>query len=239
MVGSDARLCDYYCENDVVGRQIRALVFDFDGLMVDTEGPAYESWQEIYREYDRELPLSAWAAVLGGSGAEFDPCAYLEGLIGRPFDHTAMRARRQRRKAELVAGQPLLPGVDDYISAAGRLGLKLGVASSASRAWVVGHLERCGVADRFDVIVCADDVARVKPDPALYQLAAARFDVRPAQAIALEDAPNGLLAAKRAGLFCVAVPNPLTGQLPLDGADLRLASLTDLPLDALIERIDA
>ncbi len=239
MVGGDARLYDYYYENDVIGRQVRALVFDFDGLMVDTEGPAYESWQEIYREYGCELPLSAWAAVLGGSGAEFDPCAYLQGLIDRPLDHAATRARRQRRKAELVAEQPLLPGVGDYISAAGRLGLKLGVASSASRAWVGGHLERLGVADRFDAIVCAGDVAHVKPDPALYRLAAARLDVRPVQAIALEDAPNGLLSARRAGLFCVAVPNPLTGQLPLDGADLRLASLTDLPLDALIERIDA
>jgi len=222
-----------------VAAWIKALVFDFDGLMVDTEGPAYESWQEIYREYGHELPLSSWAAVLGGSGAEFDPCAYLERQVGRTLDCAAIRERRLRRKVKLVAEQPLLPGVGDYIAAAGRLGLKLGVASSASRAWVVGHLDRLGVTGRFDAIVCGDEVARVKPDPQLYRTAVAALGVPPARAIAQEDAPNGLLAAKRAGLFCVAVPNPLTGRLPLDGADLRLASLTDLPLDALLAQIDA
>ncbi len=220
-----------------MARQIEALVFDFDGLMVDTEGPAYDSWLEIYREYDCDLPLSAWAAVLGGSGAEFDPCAYLEGLVGRTLDRAAIQARRQRRKIELVARQPLLPGVAAYIAAARRRGLRLAVASSASREWVTGHLDRLGVMDQFDAVVCGDDVARVKPDPALYQLAVARLGVPPARAIALEDAPNGLLAAKRAGLYCVAIPNPLTGQLPLVGADLRLASLDALSLDALLTHI--
>lgn len=218
---------------------VRALVFDFDGLMVDTEGPAYDSWQEIYREHGHDLPLSSWAAVLGGSGAEFDPCAYLEGLVGHALDCAAIRARRLRRKTELAAEQPLLPGVAEYIAAAAQHGLELGVASSASRAWVVGHLDRLGVADRFGAIVCADDVARVKPDPALYRTAVARLGVPPAQAIALEDAPNGLLAAKRAGLYCVAAPNPLTGQLPLHHADLRLDSLADLPLAALLAHVGA
>jgi HAD superfamily hydrolase (TIGR01509 family) len=214
---------------------IRALVFDFDGLMVDTELPAYDSWLDIYREYGQEFPLPLWSAVLGGSSREFDPVAYLAERAGRPLDAEAIRARRWRRKLELVAAQPLMPGVAAYIDDARRLGLGLGVASSSSRAWVVGHLDRLGVADRFDAILTADDVERVKPAPDLYLAAVAALGVRPDEAIALEDAPNGLLSAKRAGLVAVAVPNPLTGQLPLDHADLRLISLADMPLEELIE----
>lgn len=216
---------------------IQALIFDFDGLMVDTESAAYESWLEIYREYACDLPLSLWSAVIGGSGNEFDPCAYLESQVGSPLDQAAIRARRWQRKLELVATQPLLPGVADYIEAAKGLGLKLGVASSSSRKWVVGHLDRLQVTNQFDTIICADDVRRVKPDPEIYQTSVSRLGIRPKQAVAIEDALNGLLAAKGAGLFCVVVPNQLTHQLPLDDADLRLTSLTDMPLEILLERI--
>jgi len=216
---------------------IRALIFDFDGLMVDTESPAYESWLGIYREYDQELPLSLWSAVLGGSGLEFDPIAYLAKRVSQPLDAAAIRARRWQCKLELVAAQPLLAGVADYIAAGTRLGLTLGVASSSSRAWVVGHLDRLGVTDQFAAITTADDVTRVKPHPDIYVASAAALGVRPDEAIALEDAPNGLLAAKQAGLFCVAVPNLLTRQLPLDHADLRITSLADVPLESLLDMI--
>jgi HAD superfamily hydrolase (TIGR01509 family) len=217
---------------------ICALIFDFDGLMVDTESPAYESWLEIYREYNCEFPFARWSAVLGGSGAEFDPCAYLAEQTGQVLDHDAIRARRWQRKLDLTAGQPLLPGVAMYVHEAKRLGLQVGVASSSSRRWVGGHLERLAFGDQFDTIICADDVAHVKPAPDIYLAAVARLNVLPQQAIAFEDAPNGLLAAKRAGLFCIAVPNPLTGQLPLDHADMRLASLEEIPLQTLLDTIN-
>jgi HAD superfamily hydrolase (TIGR01509 family) len=213
---------------------IRALVFDFDGLMVDTETPALDSWLEIYREHGQEFPLASWSATLGGSALEFDPAAHLTQLAGRPLDAAAIRARRARRKSELAATQPLLPGVATYLDAAVRLGLRLAVASSSARAWVAGHLDRLGVAGRFEAIVTADDVARVKPAPDLYLAAVAALGVPPGQALALEDAPNGLLSAKRAGLVAVAVPNPLTGWLPLDHADVRIASLAAVPLESLL-----
>lgn len=216
---------------------IRALIFDFDGLMVDTESPAYESWLGIYREYGQEFPLSLWSVVLGGSGREFDPVAYLSERIGQPLDAETIRGRRWQCKLELVAAQPLLAGVADYIAAGTRLGLALGVASSSSRSWVVGHLDRLGVTNQFGAIITADDVTRVKPHPDIYLASAAALGVRPDEAIALEDAPNGLLAAKRAGLFCVAVPNLLTSQLPLDHADLRITSLADMPLESLLATI--
>jgi HAD superfamily hydrolase (TIGR01509 family) len=216
---------------------IKGLIFDFDGLLVDTESSAYDSWIEIYREHDCELPLSLWAVVLGGSGKEFDPCSYLEEQIGRPLDQEALRARRWQRKLELVATQPLLPGVIAYLDQAKALGLKVGVASSSSRKWVVGHLDRLEVTYRCDAIICSDDVTHVKPDPEIYTTALAALDLCPEEAIAFEDAPNGLLAAHRAGLYCVAVPNSLTRQLPLIHADLRLVSLEEMPLSALLTHV--
>jgi HAD superfamily hydrolase (TIGR01509 family) len=214
---------------------IKALVFDFDGLMVDTESPAFQAWQELYREYNHELPLTRWAEVLGGSGSEWDPIAYLAELTGQKLDPDELRARRWQRKHDLSVDLPLLIGVQDMIDAAKRRRLRIAVASSSGRAWVRGHLDRLSVGQHFDAIVTADDVEHVKPDPALYLTAVRRLGVAPHEAIALEDSPNGVLAAKRAGLFAIAIPNALTGQLPLDHADLRLASLADMPLDDLLE----
>jgi len=216
---------------------IRGLVFDFDGLMVDTEAPALQSWLEIFQEYECEFPLALWSSTLGGSGTEFDPCTYLDDHNGQSVDPSALRARRKQRKLELAMVQPLLPGVLDYILSAKQLGLRLAVASSNTRQWVVGHLNRLDVIDQFDAIVTSDIVSHVKPDPEIYLAAVAQLDLQPQQAIALEDAPNGLLAARRAGLFCIAVPNPLTRDLPLDHANLRLTSLADLPLEALLAKV--
>ena len=110
-------------------------------------------------------------------------------------------------------------------------------ASSSSRNWVVGHLSQLGLLSYFDYIRCGDEVARKKPDPELYLAVLAALHIQAEQAIVLEDSPNGILAARRAGIFCVAVPNPLTSQLPLDHANLRLASLADMSLERLIEEV--
>ena len=149
----------------------------------------------------------------------------------------AQSDRNAKERFESIDAQAILPGVREYVDEARRLGLRLGVASSSSRRWVEGHLQRLGLRDRFDVIRCADDVPRVKPDPALYRAVLDATGVRPEDAMALEDSPNGVLAAKRAGLTCVAVPNALTARLDLSHADLSLTSLADLPLAELLSRI--
>jgi beta-phosphoglucomutase-like phosphatase (HAD superfamily) len=113
------------------------------------------------------------------------------------------------------------------------------VASSSSVGWVDGHLRRLGLRDAFAVVRCAGDVPRVKPDPALYLSVLEATGIPAAEALALEDSPNGVLAAKRAGLACVAVPNPLTARLDLGAADLRLGSLAELPLSELLARLRA
>ena len=144
-------------------------------------------------------------------------------------------ARPRKRHLELLALKETLPGVESYIADAKRLGLKLGVASSSSRAWVTGHLERLGLLANFDYIRCGDEVTHKKPDPELYQAVLDGLGLQGSQAIALEDSPNGVRAAQRAGIFCVAIPNIITGQLDLAHADLKLTSMAAMPLERLIE----
>jgi HAD superfamily hydrolase (TIGR01509 family) len=217
---------------------IKALIFDFDGLILDTEGPDFQAWQETYQAFGCTLPLAKWAAEIGTYGA-FDPYGELVRQLGRPVDRAAVRASRHARFAELIEQQTILPGVEPYLQDAKERGLRVGIASSSSRAWVVGHLTRFGLHERFDCISTADDVEHVKPDPALYLAALGALGTQAHEALALEDSPNGALAATRAGIYCVVVPNLLTRQLGLDMADLRLASLADLPLGELIARAEA
>jgi HAD superfamily hydrolase (TIGR01509 family) len=216
---------------------MRGLIFDFDGLMVDTELPTFQTWQEVYQAYGGSLPLSTYATCIGSPGS-FDPHEYLEAQLGRRLDREAIRLRRRQRYIELTAGQSLLPGVRDYITDAKRLGLKLGVASSSPSDWVVAHLSQFGLRECFDSIKCADNATRIKPDPELYELVLAALGLRADQVIALEDSPNGVLAAKRAGIFCVAVPNSVTRQLSLDRADRQITSLADCPLKELLLQVE-
>lgn len=218
---------------------IRALIFDFDGLILDTETPEFEVWQTIYREHGQEFPLEQWGRILGGNGlGDFDPVVHLESLTGRPLDRARLRERHRLESTFRVLLQEVRPGVADYLLKAGVRQLALGVASSSPHAWVDGHLQRLGLLARFQSVICADDVppGRTKPHPDLFLHALAELDVPARQAIAFEDSPNGVRAAKAAGLFTVAVPNPLTARFDLRGADLILPSLSDLPLDDLLGR---
>jgi len=214
----------------------QGIIFDFDGLIVDTELPEYQSWQEMYESYGCSLPLAEWVKLIGAGYASgrFDPYDYLEEQLGQPIDREDVRLKRRQRSAQLQASQPILPGVKSYISCAKQLGLRLGIASSSPHHWVNGHLARLGLEQHFECVKCAEDVAKTKPDPELYLSVLDALELAPNDAIALEDSPNGILAAKRAGIFCVAVPNPLTRELTFDHADLVLTSLAELSLQGLL-----
>jgi HAD superfamily hydrolase (TIGR01509 family) len=214
---------------------IRAVVLDFDGLMVDTEVPEFQSWQEIYAAHDAELSLHTWAQCIGSADHGFDPYAHLEATCGQPVDRAAIRARRRARMRALLENQPLLPGVEQLVQDARVHGVKVGLASSSTRSWVEDHLRRIGFQPRLDAIRTRDDVRATKPDPELYLAAADALGVAPAEAIAFEDSPNGVHAAKAAGLYCVAVANELTAGLDLGAADLRLPSLAAMPLADLLQ----
>lgn len=213
---------------------IRALVFDFDGLILETETPAYDTWAEIYKEHGQELPLDRWFDYIGREGGFFDAADHLAALIGEGFDRDAARARRDARKTELIAVLDVMVGVREYVADAKRLGLRLAVASSSSRKWVVGHLERLRLRAEWDAVLTRDDVARTKPAPDLYLAAVNALGVAPNEAVAFEDSMNGIAAAKEAGLLCVAVPNALTARMDLSRADLKLVSLAETPLEELL-----
>lgn len=215
---------------------MKLVVFDFDGVILETEEPELRTWQEIYADYGETLPVECWAECVGSSSERFDPYADLERRVGRPLDRPALRRRRQRRHAELIGESGPLPGVVGYLEAAAELGIEVSVASSSPVDWVAGHLERLGLRSHFRRLHCREDVRAVKPEPDLYLAAARAAGAAPGQALAIEDSPNGVRAAKRAGLYCVAVPNAVTRGLALDGADLVLPSLEALPLGELLAR---
>ncbi len=215
---------------------MKLIVFDFDGLILDTEVPVYDAWQELYDEHGHTLPFETWAQCIGTADT-FDPCADLAERVGRALDPAALRRRHRARTDALIAEQRVLPGVVELLEEARTMGITLAVASSSDRPWVEGHLGRLGLLHRFHALRCAEDVQRVKPDPALYRAVLEATGIRAADAVALEDSPNGVLAAKRAGLACVAVPNALTARLDLGAADLRLSSLADVPLTTLLIRL--
>ncbi|HEX9495927.1 MAG TPA: HAD-IA family hydrolase [Candidatus Limnocylindria bacterium] len=216
---------------------VRALVFDFDGLILETETPAYQAWVETYREFGHELPKELWLDYIGREGGWFDALAYLEGLIGARDDRDAITERRDARKTELVMAVAESAGLRDLLADARRRGLRLSVCSSSTPKWVVGHLDRLGLTALFDHVQCRDrPELRAKPAPDLYLAACAGLGVRPDEAIAFEDSRNGLLAAQAAGMRCVVVPNELTIAMDLDGADHRFESLAAVSLASLLDR---
>ncbi len=215
---------------------IRALVFDFDGLIVDTETSSFESWREIFIEHGCELTYDVWVDCIGRPGGYFDAPAHLARLTGLSLDPKQLRARRDARFHEMNLGLPMRPGVEAYLLDARRLGLKIGIASSASGARVRRHLDHLGVLNHFHVLKCLEDTTAHKPDPTPYRAVVEALGVAPAEAIAFEDAPHGVASAKGAGLFCVAVPNRVTQRLDFSQADVRVDSLDSLPLEDLLSR---
>ncbi len=219
---------------------ITALILDFDGLIVDTETPAYTSWQLLYAEYGLELPLDLWKDALGTNHG-FDAATHLAQLLTQRDQHLPgsdlpqqLNARRQALKQQLSGDQPLLPGVLSLLDQAAAMGMPCAIASSSSYAWVSYWLRHHAIIERFACIRTADDVVRTKPAPDLFLSAAACLGVAPAQCLVFEDSPNGILAAQAAGMRCVAVPGAISQQLVLPQADLLLSALDAMPLAEIL-----
>jgi HAD superfamily hydrolase (TIGR01509 family) len=216
---------------------IQALIFDFDGLILDTETPEVQIWQDLYAHYGQEFPLDEWVrTVVGATVANLDPLAQLERLTGQPLDRQALHEQVQRTRLDWQSDLPPLPGVADYLDSARLLGLRLAVASSSPHGWVDGHLRRLGFYDLFDAVICREDAPRLKPDPDLFIAALSALHLRADHALAFEDSPNGAKAARAAGLRVVGVPNSITAHLGPLPADLTLNSLSDLSLPGLLGR---
>ena len=214
--------------------EIEALIFDFDGLLIDSESPLLEIWQEIYREYGCELSMDQWQHALGTFGG-FDPYADILARTGKGPNRATLQPTIRERHFELCASMPLMPGVADVFEEARAAGLKTAVASSSAVDWVGPFLRQHGLDMLLDAICTRDDVKQVKPAPDLFLLAAARMRVEPARCVVFEDSPNGLRAAHAAGMWAIAVPNALTRPLPLPDPHLVIDSLAVKSLDGIID----
>jgi HAD superfamily hydrolase (TIGR01509 family) len=215
---------------------LKALIFDFDGLILDTETPEYLAWKNIYQEHGFELPHEEWSKIVGGYGlSDFDAAEYLARLSQGRLDSASLRTRHRSESGAQIHARAILPGVMELIHDAKQHGLKLAIASSSPHAWVDTHARRLGIFDYFDAVICADDVGpgRTKPNPDVFLLALDQLQVQGNEAVVFEDSPNGVEAARCAGIFVVAVPNPLTSLLNLEGANLVIQSLEDLSLHEL------
>lgn len=214
---------------------LRAVIFDFDGLLLDTETAEYEAWARIFRAHGAQLPVQAWGQFVGHwvDGRAF---ALLEERTGRPVDREALRRQHQEAFFAQLERTAWCAGAPALVSSLRRAGVRVAIASNSDAAWVHGHLEQRHFKRHFDVICTSDDVARLKPEPDLYRLALRRLGVQAQEAAAFEDSPPGVTAALRAGLRVYAVPNAVTEHLDFPAGAQRLASLAAVTAADLQER---
>ncbi len=211
---------------------LACIVFDFDGLIVDTEWPEYRSIAERFEEHDHTFPPERWVHVIGSSW-DVDWVGELEQLVGRELDRASLTDQRRQRARVLREPLVALPGVVALLAAAAEAEVPLAVASSSPRQWVEPMLEELGLRQFFRVVRCRDDVSEAKPSPELYLAACAGLGIAPGRSVAIEDSANGVTAANAAGMRSIAIPNRLTRYLDLSHADLCVESAVELDLARL------
>jgi HAD superfamily hydrolase (TIGR01509 family) len=217
--------------------KIKGLIFDFDGLILDTESPRYLAWCEVYQHFNLKYSLLDYAKIIGSTNEYFHPLIELEKKLGKKIDKPYWEKNQRQRETELLNQMPLNPGVQEFLEEARIQKMALAIASSSDRPWVVKHLSHFGLLKYFSVIETKETVTKVKPDPGLYQKALSDLHLGSDDALAFEDAPHGITSAKRAGLFCIVIPSALTSQLDLSEADFRMTSFVQFSLNKLLHKI--
>ncbi len=205
--------------------KLSAILFDCDGLILDTERVVYQAWCEDYAQFGVELPLETYVQCVGSGFGGFDPKQFLEAQLGESVDWAQLDPPRDARAHDLADQLPALPGVRELMEEAKDSGLAVAVASSSPLSWVGHHVERLGLSGFVDAIRCVDHVEKPKPAPDVFLAAAAALEVPPQQCLVLEDSRNGLIAAQAAGCACAVVPNDITRFLDFSEADQILSSL--------------
>lgn len=207
---------------------MKALIFDFDGTIIDTEESELNSWQFIFEQYGQTLPLDQWHNRVGTNDWSYNPLLHLESLAGIKLNHANIIREREAKKTELLTQLKPLPGVLDWITTSKKLGLQLAIASNSSQNWVKGHLESLELLNYFDLIIAREHITHLKPNPEIYQLVLTKLNIVPDEAIAIEDSHHGVSAALAAGIRCIAVPNKILTHINFPQTFARTTSLADL-----------
>ncbi len=209
----------------------KAVLIDFDGVIIDSEWPIYESWQRAFEAEGQTLALETYVQCIGSDFDTWSPEKYLEELTGKEFDWPAINAKRQvELESDLVGVQPL-PGARELfekLTSGNGSDKNVAVVSSSSHRWVDTWLEKLDLVRYTDQVVCRGDAPRIKPAPDLYQEAVKRFSLKPEECLVIEDSLNGLKAGNAAGCRTIAVPSRLTSCLDFSDADAVIDSLTML-----------
>jgi HAD superfamily hydrolase (TIGR01509 family) len=209
---------------------LKAVIFDFDGTILDTESPTFHAWQKIYDAHGQVLTFEEYSAAIGSDYNAFDPRRTLEERCGRRLDWERLDAERRSGCLEIIRAQSPLPGICRLLEEAHTLNLRCAIASSSPSDWVRGHLGRVGLLKFFHFISCAENGCAPKPSPEVYLRALRGLRVSAAEALAIEDSPNGVRATKNAGIPCVVIPNQLTRKMRFPDQVQALESLDSFSL---------
>ena len=213
---------------------LRAFIFDFDGLILDTETPLIDAYAAVHAAHGVPFDRALFLHGVGHADYSFDPW---HGFSPHA-DRVALEVARRAAKEQLMLRLPVLPGVIALLDAAREHGLRSGVASNSPHSWVDAHLPRLGLIQCFDFIGCREDAPSPKPEPDLYKLVLNRFGLRGHEAVAFEDSSTGSLAAKRAHMWAVAAPNESTAHHDFTHVDWLVDSLAEVDLPSLRHRFE-
>lgn len=204
-----------------------AVLFDFDGVLVDTEWAIYQSWKRVFEAHGHPLPLDIYTRCIGSDFATWSPKTHLEELTGLGVDWHDLDARRQQEILLDLTHEGPMPGAVEFLDQLAAAGLPCAVVSSSSHRWVDGWLAKLGLAGYFKTTVCRGDAPRIKPAPDLFLEAANRLAVAVADCLVIEDSLNGVTAAQAAGMPVWVVPNRVTAGLDFSRADRVCRSLAE------------
>ena len=204
------------------------IIFDFDGVLVDTEWAIYQSWVHLYAREGQEISIETYSPCLGAGYSHWDPAAHLEKLTGKTYDWEKETPARQAMLEADLARMGLMAGALELMDWCAEQGIGMTVASSSSRRWVQGWLEKLGIYHRFDGVFTRTDGYPVKPEPALFEAARLCLGLEKADCLIIEDSENGTIAARNAGIPCAAIPNRMTESCDFSRAAYRFSSLTEL-----------
>lgn len=212
----------------VAGMTFAAVLFDFDGVLVDTEMAIYQAWRRTFLAHGHDLPLELYTRCIGSDFDTWSPKLHLEELTGRGFDWHQLDAARQVEIHRDLDGSGPMPGAAAVLASLAARGMPRAVVSSSSHTWVDGWLERLDLARHIPVTICRGDAPRIKPAPDLFLEAARRLEVDPRECLVIEDSANGLEAATAAGMATWIVPNDVTRGLDFQNARRVLPSLVEV-----------